>query len=172
LRTTGSVCHQGLALAGPHLGDLPFVQDHAADELDVEVAHPESALGRLAHESEDVYEVLAQDLLDQRAAFLVLLGELREAGLDVFLDGGDPFTQSVIGERRDLRLPGVDLDHAREEALVLPLVLRPHEDFDNLVYDRRHSHLKLVRLRLGRSGDKADHRMSLQERSLPTHRQL
>ena len=31
--------HQGLALTGAHLGDLAVVQHHAADELDVEVAH-------------------------------------------------------------------------------------------------------------------------------------
>jgi hypothetical protein len=30
---------QGLAFAGPHLGDLALVQRHAADHLDVEMAH-------------------------------------------------------------------------------------------------------------------------------------
>src|SRR3546814_3956002 len=32
---------QGLALAGAHLGDLAHVLDHAADQLDIEMAHPE-----------------------------------------------------------------------------------------------------------------------------------
>ena len=40
----GERSDEGLALAGPHLGDLALVQDHAADELDVEVAHAELAL--------------------------------------------------------------------------------------------------------------------------------
>jgi 1-acyl-sn-glycerol-3-phosphate acyltransferase len=38
--------HQGLALAGAHLGDLAVVQHHAADQLHVEVAHAEHALAR------------------------------------------------------------------------------------------------------------------------------
>jgi hypothetical protein len=43
---------EGLALAGAHLGDLALMQRDAADQLDVEVAHPERAAGRLAHERE------------------------------------------------------------------------------------------------------------------------
>ena len=44
--------HQRLALAGPHFGDLALVQRHAADELHVEVPHPERAPCRLAHDRE------------------------------------------------------------------------------------------------------------------------
>ena len=44
LRMRGERRDEGLALAGPHLGDLALVEDGAADELDVEVAHPERAL--------------------------------------------------------------------------------------------------------------------------------
>ena len=43
---------QGLALAGAHLGDLAVVQHHAADELDVEVAHAQGADAGLAHHGE------------------------------------------------------------------------------------------------------------------------
>ena len=54
---------QRLALAGLHLGDSAFVQHHAADQLDVEMALAERALGRLAHgregRNEDVVERLA-----------------------------------------------------------------------------------------------------------------
>ena len=54
---------QRLAFAGLHLGDLAFVQDHAADQLHVEMALAERALGRLAHGGEgrhqDVVERLA-----------------------------------------------------------------------------------------------------------------
>ena len=52
-----------LALAGSHLGDFALMQHHAADKLDVEVAHSENALGSLAHYGErfgqDVVDVLA-----------------------------------------------------------------------------------------------------------------
>jgi hypothetical protein len=43
---------QRLAFAGAHLGDRAFVQHHAADELHVEMALAERALGRLAHGGE------------------------------------------------------------------------------------------------------------------------
>jgi hypothetical protein len=54
---------QRLAFAGAHLGDLALVQHHAADELHVEVPHPQSAARRLAHGSErfgqQLFEVFA-----------------------------------------------------------------------------------------------------------------
>ena len=40
---------QRLAFAGLHLGDLALVQHHAADQLHVEVALAERALGGFAH---------------------------------------------------------------------------------------------------------------------------
>jgi hypothetical protein len=41
-----------LAFAGAHFGDLAVVQRHAADQLDVEVAHLQRALAGLAHDGE------------------------------------------------------------------------------------------------------------------------
>ena len=43
---------QRLAFAGAHLGDRAFVQHHAADQLHVEMALLQRALGRLAHGGE------------------------------------------------------------------------------------------------------------------------
>ena len=45
-------CDQRLAFAGLHLGDIAFVQHHAADQLHVEMALPERPLGRLADRGE------------------------------------------------------------------------------------------------------------------------
>ena len=98
--------HQGLALAGAHLGDLAVVQHHAADELHVEVAHAEGAARRLAHHGEGLGQELVEGL-----AFLEPLAEL--AGLG---------PQSLVGERPNLALERVDaLDHlavAPEQPLV------------------------------------------------------
>ena len=58
---------EGLALAGLHLGDLALVEDGAADQLDVEVAHPERPLHRLAGHREDVGQDLVEGLLDRRS---------------------------------------------------------------------------------------------------------
>ena len=62
---------QRLALAGAHLGDAAFVQHHAADELDVEGAQAERALGSLAHGREGRNEEVVE-----RGAFGDLLAEL------------------------------------------------------------------------------------------------
>jgi hypothetical protein len=47
---------QRLALAGAHFGDLAVVQRHAAQQLDVEVAHLHNALGAFAHRGEGLWQ--------------------------------------------------------------------------------------------------------------------
>jgi hypothetical protein len=42
-------CDQGLAFTGLHFGDGVFIEDHAADQLDVEWPEPDGAAGCLAH---------------------------------------------------------------------------------------------------------------------------
>ena len=66
---------QRLAFAGLHLGDPAVVQDHAADELDVEMALAERALGGLATGRERRYQDIVEGL-----ALLELLSELDGAG--------------------------------------------------------------------------------------------
>ena len=53
---------QGLALAGLHLGDAAAVEHHPADELHVEVPHPQHALARLAADGERLGEEIVQRL--------------------------------------------------------------------------------------------------------------
>ena len=43
VQVEGEGRHQGLALAGLHLGDLAVVEHDTADQLDVEMAHPKDA---------------------------------------------------------------------------------------------------------------------------------
>jgi len=99
--------HQGLALAGLHLGDLAAVQHHAADQLHVEVPLPERALGRLAHRGEgldqEVVEILA---LGQ--SFAELPGARRERGvvelLQLRLQGVD--RRDLAAQRLDVTVVG------------------------------------------------------------------
>ena len=76
---------EGLALAGPHLGDLALVEDGAAHQLDVEVAHPERPLHRLAGHREDlgqdVVERLLEPLVLALAAVLLQLAAALEVGV-------------------------------------------------------------------------------------------
>ena len=124
------------------------MQDHAADQLDVEVAHAEGAPGGLAHQREHLDEVRVERLLDERAALLVLRRQLGQARPDVVPDGGRPRAQRVVRKRLDFRFLRVDLGHARGEALDLPLVLGPDEQLDDLVDDPGHTHLETETVRL------------------------
>ena len=49
IQVGGQGADQGLALAGTHFGNLAVVQDHAADQLGIEVAHAELALRGFAN---------------------------------------------------------------------------------------------------------------------------
>ena len=100
--------HQGLALAGAHLGDAALVQHHAADQLHVEVALAEHALGSLAHGGEGGHEDVVEGL----------------AGGELGLQHRGPGPQIVVRERGDLRLQGVDLGHTGTIALHAPVVGR------------------------------------------------
>ena len=88
---------QRLAFAGLHLGDLALVQHHAADELHVEMALAERALGGLAHGGEGRHQQIVE-----RGAVGELLLELVGAR-----------AQRLVGERLELRLQRVDGVDAR-----------------------------------------------------------
>ena len=76
---------EGLALAGAHLGDLALVEDGAADELDVEVAHAERPLHGLAGHRRrpraDLVEGLLEALVLALAARLGQLAAALEVGV-------------------------------------------------------------------------------------------
>ncbi len=97
---------QGLAFAGLHLGDLALVQDHAADELHVEMALAEGALGGLAHGGEGRHQEVVE------------LGAVGDLLLE-FVGAG---AQRLVGELLDLRLQGVDGVDARLIAADAPVV--------------------------------------------------
>ena len=85
-------CHQRLAFAGLHLGDIALMQHHAADQLDVEMALAEGALGGLAHGGEG----RDQDVVE-RLAVRELLAEFGGAGL-----------QCLVGQRDEFGLKRID----------------------------------------------------------------
>jgi hypothetical protein len=78
---------QRLAFAGLHLGDLAFVQDHAADQLHVEMPLAEGALGGFAHRRESRRQNVVE-----RSTFPELLLEFVRARL-----------QRLIGQRGEFR---------------------------------------------------------------------
>ena len=82
-----------LAFAGLHLGDRPVVQDHAADQLDVEVPHVEHAAAGFADDGKGLDEEIVE-----RGAVGDALAEL---------DGLRP--ELFVGEGLDAGLERVDL---------------------------------------------------------------
>ena len=92
---------QRLSLAGLHLGDLPLVQDHAADELHVEVPHADGPPACLPAQREG----LRQHVVQRDAALQALLQ----------LDRLGPYL--LVGEGRD---PGLNLVDGRDPRLELP----------------------------------------------------
>src|SRR5436190_11114865 len=98
--------HQRLALAGAHLGDLAGVQRHAADQLDVEVAHLEGPLARLA----DSGEGLGKERVERLAG--------GDASAELFGLG----TQLGVAQLLERRLERVDLLHDLPVLLEQPVV--------------------------------------------------
>ena len=119
---------EGLAFAGAHLRDPALVEHDAADELDVEVAHPERPLHGLAAHGEDLGKHVVERLLDAlvlalaallrqlAAAFEVRVVELvlgRLVGLgdlvDLLADLRELRADLLVGERLVLGLERVGL---------------------------------------------------------------
>ena len=100
--------HQRLAFAGLHLGDAALVQDHAADQLHVEMPLPDGALAGLAHGGER----LDQDVVERGPVGDLLLERL----------GARP--QRLVRKLLELTLERVDRRHPRLIALDPPLVRR------------------------------------------------
>ena len=97
---------QRLAFAGLHLGNLAFVQDHAADQLHVEMSLADGALRCLA----DGRERRHQNVIE-RLAVGELLPELSRAR-----------AQRLVGERFQFLFQRIDFVHARTISLDLPLI--------------------------------------------------
>jgi len=84
---------QGLAFTGAHFGDLAQVQDHAADQLDIVMAHAEHAAAGFTADRERFGQHLVQGFTVSDA-----LLELRGLGLEL-----------LVGELFDFRLQRIDL---------------------------------------------------------------
>ncbi len=98
---------QRFSFAGLHLGDFPAVQNVAANELHIEVAHVEDAPSHLAHRRERFHQQVVER------------GALRQLLLE--LDG--LVRQFLVGEPLHGGLQVVDGGYDRPHGLDLPLVL-------------------------------------------------
>ncbi len=107
---------EGLAFAGLHLGDLALVEDHAADHLDVEVAHADDAAAGFADYGEGFGEdVVERGFFGVDAGFVV--GDAFESGGDAGAEFGGLGGELLVGELLDGLFEGVDLGEHGEHAL-------------------------------------------------------
>ena len=130
--------HEGLALAGLHLGDPAEVQRGAAHQLDVVVALADGAPGALADDGERLDQQVVE-----RLPVVEPLTELTRLGL-----------QRVVGELLDLRLERVDVGNESGEGLDLApfagaqqLVEYTHEAVESRTLDRFRSQQGALRAR-------------------------
>ena len=106
VQVESEACHEGLALAGLHLGDLAAVEDDATHQLDVEVAQTDRPPARLSTQGERLDEELVQ--------------VVAVAGL--FAQGVGARPQGVVVKRLELVFEPGDRAGHREVALDLALV--------------------------------------------------
>ena len=107
--------HEGLPLAGGHLGDFPLVKDGPTDKLDVKVTHVEDAAGHLA----DGREGLVKDVVECRPA--------RDPLLELSSPGGKGRVRKLL----QVGFERIDLNHEGLESLELPLILGPDDLADH-----------------------------------------
>jgi hypothetical protein len=100
-------CHQGLAFTGAHFGDLAFVQGHAADQLNVEVAHTHDALAGFAGDRKGFWQQLVEGF------------PFGDAGLELICLGA----QLIVRKGHHLLFEGIDELHRLEHAFDFTLVL-------------------------------------------------
>ena len=104
---------EGLALAGLHLGDPALVKDGRADELDVEVAHPEGPSHGLTGRREDLRRHLVHGRLEPillaLAACLEVLAAAFEIGMVEFVLGRLVGDGRLVDLLADVGDPGADL---------------------------------------------------------------
>ena len=105
--------NQRLALAGFHFGDIPPVQEDAADQLHIEGTQAERAMRRLAA----IGKGFGQEIIQALALF--------EPGLELFGFRLD----LVIGELLEFGLKRIDLFHDRTHGFDLAIVRRSENLF-------------------------------------------
>ena len=132
---------QRFAFAGLHFGDLALVQNHAADQLHIEVAHVQDAAAGFADDGEgfgqqvvedffDGGEAIGLDLLEAVGVGLGFVGDAAEPVLDALAEFVGLGAQFVVGQLLHRRLERVDGLDLGQQALYFALVLGP----ENLGY--------------------------------------
>ncbi len=127
---------QRFALTGLHFGDRALVQNHAADQLHIEVPHIEHATSTFADHGKRLLQQFVENRLQHGAAlrfdFLlpvgIGVGFIRNRAQPLLNTGAKlrrPGAKFVVGELLHLRLQRVDRIDARLQALHFALVLSP-----------------------------------------------
>ncbi len=113
--------HQGLPLPGFHLGDAPAMEDHAADQLHIEMAHIELAARHFPAYGKGFWQNVVEGLARCKP-FLEVLG---------FVGKG------LIGKGSQSRLQPVDLLHDRPNGLDFTIVFTAENQIEYLCNHKR-----------------------------------
>ncbi len=112
---------EGFAFASLHLGNFALVEDHAADHLDVKVAHADDTAAGFANDGEGFgKDVVEGGFLG--GGDLLGVGEAFDGFGDALLELGGPGAELLVGELLEGVFMAVDLgedgEHAFDGALV------------------------------------------------------
>src|ERR1700722_16360857 len=125
--------YERLAFSGFHFGDLATVENHAADELHIEVAHVERAATGFANESECGNDGGLEGLHHQ--VFEAGIGRIGvfERSLDLLFESEELRFQLFVAERFDFGFARIDGRDERLQFLDVALVLGADESRDYAV---------------------------------------
>src|SRR5208282_2871684 len=115
------------SLARLHFRDFALMQDDAADELHVEVAHADGSAACLADQGERGNKRRLERVLELLLVIWIGALEAFEAGLHFGTQRDSALADFGVGELLHGRLELVDLDDVRRDFLDVALVLRPDE---------------------------------------------
>ena len=144
VEVAGESSDEGFSLAGVHFGDFAGMEDHAADELDVEVAHADCSLAGLSDEGKSLGKNLVEGCffssVDAVEVFLRSIGQV-EFGADsvnALTEFGCFVAKSFVGERLNGGLEVINLLYGRHEALDSALVAGAKDFCDSFVEQNRY----------------------------------
>jgi len=116
IQIAGEGGNQGFAFAGLHFADLALVQNHAANQLHVKVAHLHGTPARLAHHRESLRQDFVERLLFGGLALIGVLDSL-QTGSNPLAELNGLCPQLLIGKHLGIRFQRADHRNDRHQPL-------------------------------------------------------
>ena len=148
IQVSGKRGDERLSFARLHLGDFALVQHDSADQLHVEMPHPQRAPSRFAHQRKRGRHRRLERLLQASLVIGIVALDAFEPLLHFRPQRERRAGDLLVGQLLHFRLERVDRFHQRLDPLHVALVLRPDEARDYAVYNSFNVHVRFLPLSL------------------------